>query len=417
MRSAALALASLALLLAPASAAGSAPTVVTLTSDNWDLVRQAPQNGQGWLVEFYAPWCSHCKALAPKWEEASKELSTAELHFAKIDATSETALAREHTVKGFPNIKYFDKQGKMWTYKGPRDVDGIRAFVQKMTGPPLVTVTEAGLGEFKHKDAVVYLRVAAPGAADDAAYVELAKKFQDAIHFGKSEDKGLAKLANDACGGTALPLILMLNAEASEKKFSVDCHADGDAGSLADWVDARRFPPMVELGRKNFYKTCNTGKMAVLAVGDPSSKGWKKYREMSERVARSRLGQVRSGWLNGVEMKKFAEETFLLTQEDVAESTALVYDAKAKVFFFNHSITRTQAGLEQFIDNVLQGKVQGVATERGMLNFLKKQVEKLSDYLDEHPAAFYALVGCMLLAPGVMMFMPSPDGDDEKKEA
>ena len=45
------------------------------------------------------------------------------------------------------------------------------------------------------------------------------------------------------------------------------------------------------------------------------------------------------------------------------------------MFFFNHSITRTQAGLEQFIDNVLQGKVQGVATERGMLNFLKKQVD------------------------------------------
>ncbi|XP_075501495.1 protein disulfide-isomerase-like [Primulina tabacum] len=92
------------------------------------------------VVEFYAPWCGHCKALAPEYEKAASVLSSHEppIVLAKIDASEESnrELATEYQIQGFPTIKILRNGGKsIQEYKGPREADGIVGYLKKQVGP------------------------------------------------------------------------------------------------------------------------------------------------------------------------------------------------------------------------------------------------------------------------------------------
>lgn len=73
------------------------------------------------MVEFYAPWCGHCQALAPEYAAAATELKAAneDVVLAKVDATEENDLAQEYDVQGFPTI-YFFADGERKAYNGAR---------------------------------------------------------------------------------------------------------------------------------------------------------------------------------------------------------------------------------------------------------------------------------------------------------
>lgn len=50
-----------------------------------------------WMVEFFAPWCGHCKSLAPEWASAASELK-GKVKFGALDATVHTVIAGRYGV-------------------------------------------------------------------------------------------------------------------------------------------------------------------------------------------------------------------------------------------------------------------------------------------------------------------------------
>lgn len=99
--------------------------VFVLTDSNFEKFFDKHQTV---LVEFYAPWCGHCKSLAPEYEKAAKTLKSksASVVLAKVDATKETGLGAKYDVKGYPTLKFFKDglKGNIADYDGPRDADG-----------------------------------------------------------------------------------------------------------------------------------------------------------------------------------------------------------------------------------------------------------------------------------------------------
>mmetsp|Transcript_47271 Transcript_47271/g.101194 ORF Transcript_47271/g.101194 Transcript_47271/m.101194 type:complete len:483 (-) Transcript_47271:57-1505(-) len=94
------------------------------------------------LVEFYAPWCGHCKHFAPEYAMAAKVLkgTSPAVPLAKVDATTETKLTEEFGVRGYPTIRLFI-DGKDQEYTGGRTSDGVVTWVKKKVGPAAVQLT------------------------------------------------------------------------------------------------------------------------------------------------------------------------------------------------------------------------------------------------------------------------------------
>lgn len=85
------------------------------------------------LLEIYAPWCGHCKALAPKYEELAALYATDEFKdkvvVAKVDATVNDLPL---DIQGFPTIKLFPAGSKSSPvdYAGSRTVEDLANFIR-----------------------------------------------------------------------------------------------------------------------------------------------------------------------------------------------------------------------------------------------------------------------------------------------
>lgn len=119
--------------------------VVELTEANFNAL--VMESNDIWLVEFFAPWCGHCKNLAPEWEAAASQLKGS-VKLGAVDATAHGSLAGTYGVKGYPTIKVFPagKKGKAVDYNGPREAGGIVEYANRLleesnVPPPITQIT------------------------------------------------------------------------------------------------------------------------------------------------------------------------------------------------------------------------------------------------------------------------------------
>lgn len=113
----------------------AASAVLDLIPSNFDEI--VHQSGKPALVEFFAPWCGHCKTLAPVYDELAQQFEFAKdkITIGKVDADEHKSLGREYGVQGFPTLKWFDGKSKEPTdYKSGRDLESLAAFISDKTG-------------------------------------------------------------------------------------------------------------------------------------------------------------------------------------------------------------------------------------------------------------------------------------------
>jgi len=124
------------LLFAASAAAHAGGHVVDLTSKNFDEL--VLNSGRPSLVKFYAPWCGHCKKLAPTYEQLGDHFAHIEgsdVIIGKVDGDAHKDLSKRFGIRGFPTLKFFDGKSKTPVdYDSKRTLDALVKYVEDKTG-------------------------------------------------------------------------------------------------------------------------------------------------------------------------------------------------------------------------------------------------------------------------------------------
>ncbi|XP_024995398.1 protein disulfide isomerase-like 1-4 [Cynara cardunculus var. scolymus] len=218
--------------------------VVVLVESNFtDIV----ESNRYVMVEFYAPWCGHCKALAPEYAAAATELKGEPVVLAKVDAQEESDLAETYEVQGFPTVLFF-VDGVHKPYLGQRTKDAIVNWIKKKTGPGVYNITTVEDAEkiLASEDKVVLAFVSSLVGPENEE-LAAASKLDDDVNFYQTIDPNVAKLFQ-IDPDVKLPALVLLKKDAEKVT-----HHDGlfDKSAIKEFVFANKLPLVTTFSRES----------------------------------------------------------------------------------------------------------------------------------------------------------------------
>ncbi|PAV66762.1 hypothetical protein WR25_10495 [Diploscapter pachys] len=169
--------------------------VLELTDSNWE---DSIKTHEIALVKFYAPWCGHCKRLAPEFDKAAIKLKANDppVSLIKVDCTTEKETCGKFDVKGFPTLKIFRHGAAAQDYDGPRDADGIVKYMRGQSGPSAKELkTQAEFDKFTGGDESVVIGFFEGESKLKDSFLKVADTERDRFAFGYTTNKDIIKKA------------------------------------------------------------------------------------------------------------------------------------------------------------------------------------------------------------------------------
>lgn len=315
----------------------SDPDVHVLTKDSFD---DFVNTNKYVLAEFYAPWCGHCKKLAPEYAAAATALknSESEVKLAKIDATAEKELGERFGVSGYPSLFWF-VDGEKKEYTGGRTEAEILAWINRKTSDPYTTGDD--IPEVGAKSLVL---LKAHKLLDE--FVKLADSLGDDMnfHYVHVADSKAPHVSIQHKGEGAI--------EASES----------DLENLKGFIDANVLPKFGALDGASYQKYMASGKGLVWLMlpiessadlGDKIDEVRKEFTELS-----AKFPGFKFVYIDTIMFAKAIESMF-----EVKEFPALVVHKKAgdkKKFVLQGDDATDVSKVADYISDVVSGKIQAV---------------------------------------------------------
>ncbi|KAK4230462.1 protein disulfide-isomerase [Podospora fimiseda] len=334
-----------ALGLLAAAAVATASDVVQLKKDTFD---EFVKSNDLVLAEFFAPWCGHCKALAPEYEEAATTLKEKNIKVVKVDCTEETDLCQAHGVEGYPTLKVFRGLDNVSPYKGARKAAAITSYMIKQSLPAVSDVTKDTLEEFQKADKVVLVAyIDASDKASSEAFAQVAEKLRDDYPFGLSTDVALA----EAEGVKAPAVVLYKDFDEGKAVFTEKFETE----AIQKFAKTAATPLIGEIGPETYSDYMSAGiPLAYIFAETPEER--KEISEKLKPIAEAQRGVVNFGTIDAKAYGAHAGNLNL--KADKFPAFAIQETTKNQKFPFDQEKEITLEAIKAFVDDFVAGKVE-----------------------------------------------------------
>ncbi|KAF2219990.1 protein disulfide-isomerase [Elsinoe ampelina] len=302
------------------------------------------------LAEFFAPWCGHCKALAPEYEEAATTLKEKDIALVKVDCTEETQLCQDQGVEGYPTLKVFRKGSydAPSTYPGQRKADAIVSYMTKQSLPAVSAVDSKTIEDFKTQDKVV---VVAYFAADDktsnTTFTAIADSLRDSHLFGATNDAALAEKE-----GVKQPAVVLYKSfDEGKNTFSEKF----DSEAITSFIKTSATPLIGEVGPETYAGYMSAGLPLAYIFAEEQSERDDLAKELKP-VAEKFKGKVSFATIDA---KAFGQHGGNLNLE-VGKWPAFAIQEinKNQKFPYSQDEKITAKSIEKFVNDFVTGKIE-----------------------------------------------------------
>jgi len=319
--------------------------VLVLGEDNFD---EAIKTHDQILVEFYAPWCGHCKKIAPEYASAAQALQkdTPPIFLAKVDATIHKNLATRFGIEGFPTLKLFTN-GTPSEYNGGRTESEIISWMRKKTGPSTKTLTTAAEVEDFHKGSEAALVLFSSESAHLDIFGKVAKSHDDLLFATCGSEECLSHY-NVKSGNVVL-----------FKKFDEgrnDYTAEVTEEALNAFISAHSSPLVMKFDEKSAQLIFGKATPGLFLYRDSNSEQTAEFDKLLTNIARNLKGKLQvvlTDVKEGLETR--LAEYIGITAKDLP--SVRIHDTRTDLKKYTMTGDITEENINKFVSDWESGKL------------------------------------------------------------